>query len=575
MRKNIYCVFLFFLSLNTASLYAQDSFRFYINNINMPLNNAGVLADVNIPPEGTLGRYNDIGFLFSGGFWISGYNEDTIWASAVATASLMENFIPGNVGSNQFDPRYKIYVIKKGDPPFGASWQEWAFAVELGAKFYDGDGDSVYNPVDLNGNSIWDPNEDRPDLIGDQLAWCVFNDGQTDRIRLLNSEPVGIEIRQSVFGYNSYLSSQLKNIIFIRYEILNTGAYYSTLDSLYFTAWADADLGNHLDDLVGSDTLNNSGYNYNDGEDAQFGSNPPAFFINILQGPRAYIPGETFIDNNTNGIYDEGIDTPLDSAFNHLGSLFGSEIYPGAKNQPLTSFVHYIASDPVLGDPNTMVQLRNYSTGRHRNGTIINPCNWGNGTILGGINCAEVNPLFWYSGDPETETGWINAFGTDQRMMVNTGHFTLKENEPVTIIIGFSIGQGNSALNSVTAGKTLSQFTQEFYKSNFDVSIVSVEDEDHLISDFQLFQNYPNPFNPITKIKYTIPNVTLSKVEGSLVSLKVFDVLGNEIATLVNEEKHAGSYEVEFDASSLSSGIYFYQLKTETFSSVKKMILIK
>ena len=100
---------------------------------------------------------------------------------------------------------------------------------------------------------------------------------------------------------------------------------------------------------------------------------------------------------------------------------------------------------------------------------------------------------------------------------------------------------------------------------------------------FQLTQNYPNPFNPSTKIRYTIPNVTLSGVEGSRVQLKIFDVLGNEITTLVNEYKPAGQYEVNFDASQLSSGIYFYTLQVidpesrsgQGFVETKKMILLK
>jgi photosystem II stability/assembly factor-like uncharacterized protein/subtilisin-like proprotein convertase family protein len=96
-----------------------------------------------------------------------------------------------------------------------------------------------------------------------------------------------------------------------------------------------------------------------------------------------------------------------------------------------------------------------------------------------------------------------------------------------------------------------------------------------LPGDFVLEQNYPNPFNPSTKIKYTIPSVTLSEVEGSKVALKIYDVLGNEVATLVNEEQTAGTYEVEFDATLLTSGVYFYKLQSEFFIETKKMILIK
>jgi len=86
--------------------------------------------------------------------------------------------------------------------------------------------------------------------------------------------------------------------------------------------------------------------------------------------------------------------------------------------------------------------------------------------------------------------------------------------------------------------------------------------------EFHLNQNYPNPFNPSTSIKYAI-------MSNQFVQLKVYDVLGKEAATLVNEEKSAGTYEVNFNASQLSSGIYFYKLQAGSFISTKKMILIK
>ncbi len=85
---------------------------------------------------------------------------------------------------------------------------------------------------------------------------------------------------------------------------------------------------------------------------------------------------------------------------------------------------------------------------------------------------------------------------------------------------------------------------------------------------FELSQNYPNPFNPSTKIKYQI-------ADSNPVSLKIYDVLGNEVTSLVNEVQPTGNYEVTFDASLLSSGTYFYKLQTGDFVEVKKMILLK
>ena len=108
------------------------------------------------------------------------------------------------------------------------------------------------------------------------------------------------------------------------------------------------------------------------------------------------------------------------------------------------------------------------------------------------------------------------------------------------------------------------------FKTILDTALVGVEDENGKIvpEGFSLDQNYPNPFNPTTKIKFSIP-------ELSFVTLKIFDVVGNEIETLVNQEEPAGSYEVQFSAIDLPSGIYFYQLRAGNFVETKKMILIK
>ncbi|MEP0861173.1 MAG: T9SS type A sorting domain-containing protein [Ignavibacterium sp.] len=99
-----------------------------------------------------------------------------------------------------------------------------------------------------------------------------------------------------------------------------------------------------------------------------------------------------------------------------------------------------------------------------------------------------------------------------------------------------------------------------------------VDDNSMFPNNFVLEQNYPNPFNPSTKIRFSIPNVGS---ELAQTVLKVYDVLGNEVATLVDEEKPAGVYEVEFDASHLASGVYFYKLNAGSFTETKKMLLIK
>jgi photosystem II stability/assembly factor-like uncharacterized protein len=97
-----------------------------------------------------------------------------------------------------------------------------------------------------------------------------------------------------------------------------------------------------------------------------------------------------------------------------------------------------------------------------------------------------------------------------------------------------------------------------------------------VVSEFSLSQNYPNPFNPVTKIKYSIPSVTLRQAQSDIiVTLKVYDILGREVSILVNEEKPAGEYEVDFNAANLPSGIYFYQINAGGYSETKKMVLLK
>ncbi|MEJ2507497.1 MAG: T9SS type A sorting domain-containing protein [Ignavibacteriaceae bacterium] len=111
---------------------------------------------------------------------------------------------------------------------------------------------------------------------------------------------------------------------------------------------------------------------------------------------------------------------------------------------------------------------------------------------------------------------------------------------------------------------------EDMSESNFTIIYTTsdVKRINGLVTDFKLEQNYPNPFNPSTNIQFNIPN-------REFVLLKIYDVLGNEIMTLINEEKLAGGYNVEFDASNLPSGVYFYTLTAGSFNQTRKMLLLK
>ncbi len=140
------------------------------------------------------------------------------------------------------------------------------------------------------------------------------------------------------------------------------------------------------------------------------------------------------------------------------------------------------------------------------------------------------------------------------------------DDESFTIHI---VMQGDSIPGStVNTGGMPVGVTAQYYHFSADVNIGDAGNDASLVTRYTLEQNYPNPFNPATVIKYGVP-------EASLVQLKIYDVLGNELVTLVNEEKHAGTYLVEFDASEFSSGVYFYTMKTNGFAQTKKMVVAK
>ncbi|OGU76915.1 MAG: hypothetical protein A2V93_07575 [Ignavibacteria bacterium RBG_16_34_14] len=115
---------------------------------------------------------------------------------------------------------------------------------------------------------------------------------------------------------------------------------------------------------------------------------------------------------------------------------------------------------------------------------------------------------------------------------------------------------------------SIRDFFGNAYRRPLTDIVTSAGENENSVNDFILLQNYPNPFNPKTIIKYAVPMF-------SNVSLKVYDILRNEIAAIINEEKSAGNYEVNFDGTDLSSGVYFYRLQAGTFTDTKKFILMK
>jgi BNR repeat-like domain/Secretion system C-terminal sorting domain len=546
-----------------------------VNKIELPLNNAGILADANVTYNqqatvittdfannkstykneiylgggGSMGKYDGGGFLFSAGFFLSGYVNENLFVNGVASSCLVEVYQPGIVGSDPDDLVNTLYVVNKNDPPFGISWQNWKTAVLLGAEFYDGDDDGIYNPNDKNFSGTWELNEDMPPLIGDEIVWCVYNDGMPaiERRFGFKLNPVGIEVRQTLFASNN---PELENVIFIKYNLTNTGLVSDVLDSVFFSPWDDTDIGDATDDLSGCDTLLNSIFTYNASVDAVYGNNPPAVYTSILQGP----------------IIDSG--NISDTAYIRNGELLGEQIFAGYKNLGLFSFAGYAKSDPDQGDPRDSAQVWNYVFAQDRYGNLLNPCDTGYGKVYGGVDCNKVNPMYWFSGDPVSQIGWLDISARDDRKFSSIGPLKLEKDNPQDIIIAYVIGRGSDPLNSVTVARENVQRAIQEYESNFASMTYTPPAPTNPVNSYVLYQNYPNPFNPITTIRYELP-------QDGVVTIDVFDILGQKVKTILNEFKKADRYEVTFNSAGLASGVYIYQLRVNDFITSKKMVLLR
>lgn len=177
--------------------------------------------------------------------------------------------------------------------------------------------------------------------------------------------------------------------------------------------------------------------------------------------------------------------------------------------------------------PNSLIRFYSFSFVNENTGWCVGGLNTGNiyKTTNGGTNWIENKDI------PVPEL---------------SGVYFLNENT------GWAVGDGGVIIKTTTGGGT-----------------ISIQQTSTAIPDkFYLSQNYPNPFNPVTNIEFSLP-------QKSFVKLKVFDLLGREVANLVNENLSAGSYKYDFNASALTSGIYFYKLETDNFSETRKMVLIK
>src|SRR5262245_39735341 len=252
---------------------------------------------------------------------------------------------------------------------------------------------------------------DGPDVLGDQMLWCVYNDADPS-LHTNNAgqtSPLGVEVQQTMFAFNR--SDDLGNVVFMRFKILNQGA--NVLNNLYVSLWSDPDLGFFTDDLVGCDIGRSLGFAYNElATDAVYGTPPPAVGYMLLRGPPSQSTGN-----------------PLD----------------------MTAFSKYVSGT----DPGSFFETYNYMQGYLADGsTLINP-------VTG------LPTTYFVSGDPVSATGWLDANGADRRFLISSGPSFMLPGDTQEIWAAIVMGRGGDNLNSVATVRCISDLARSVYENGF------------------------------------------------------------------------------------------------------------
>ncbi len=261
---------------------------------------------------------------------------------------------------------------------------------------------------------------------------------------------------------------------------------------------------------------------------------------NLLIGTDVYI-------SSNNGNFNRNVRTGNDGTF-RIGFL--SDELPVSNIQLGAGY----SEDNSIISASAYIQTVNSGDVLTRNLTIYQTNSTINGTVTLDGNPPNMNLEIFAN---VSDTGYVRTF-TDF-----DGNYSLNVSNRL-----YNYEISVSQLSSEYIGYSITAHPGDT-NVNFNFTVTDVEqDQSGIPSDFSLSQNFPNPFNPSTVISYNLK-------ETGKVQLKVFNVLGNEVKTLVNEEKPAGNYEVTWNAVNLPSGIYFYQLQAGSFIDTKKMVLLK
>ncbi len=511
----------------------RDQIEFDQNNIATWVQNSGTFNQdirVNNTPGFEWPKGSGKFAIFTTGLTVAAKYNGSL---RMAAASYTGEWSPGYTDNNNFitSSEFKLYRVVSSDNPSTPDWANWGLMVPYGAPY-----------VDVNNNGMYEPAIDTPGVknANETIFLCMTD---ADPLSHSSSEgfgggtqPLYAEAHMTAW---SYANPGYEDMQFIKWAVINKSD--QSWDSTYFSIVTDPDIGPSIDNYIGCDTTRNLGYCYcasnmnGTGNGNSYGANPPAVGISLLHS--------------------------------NLISTY------------MSSFVYFVNSGfPSIvceRDPSNPQEAYNYMKGYKLDKTpYIDPQ-------------TNQQSKYCFSGNPESSEGWTEYVGAiqncngatsgtliaptlpaDRRFIMNygTNNLIVSPGDTQTILIAQLIARGNSNLNSVSLLKNLTDRAIELCNNEFIVGVSKTSTE--IPERFNLSQNYPNPFNPSTSINYSVPS-------SQFIVLKVYDVLGNEAVTLVNEKQSPGSYSVNWNAGNFPSGVYYYTLTSGNFSMTRKMLLIK
>ncbi|MEM8486868.1 MAG: T9SS type A sorting domain-containing protein [Bacteroidota bacterium] len=490
--------------------------------------------------------------IFSANIWVGGMIGEDIRTAATRygpwefwAGPLDDNGNPP-ASCKQFDKIWEITrsdletFVRSGD--VSSNLKNWPW--HLGAPVIDGDGNP--NNYNLQGG-------DMPALLGDQRLWWIMND-RGNVHEASDTAPIGLEVHASAhaFAHPGFIG----NNTFYEYKLINKNSL--PFKHAFFGFFKDSDLGNFDDDYVGSDSLLHLGFTYNADNDDEggegYGTAPPAVGITFLET----IPADA--DN-----YDNNRDGQIDEPGEKIGAYGMMKVTGGGAPN----------GEPILGP-----DYYNYMQSRWKDGTALLAGLRGyfrNLTQDGALLNREVT-RFAFSGDPVTKAFWSefdsDGEGTplypgDRRNALSTGPFTIGRGDTVVVRFAIVWARGSDNLDSVSQLRkdvsSIHDFADSFYAP------VMVESETvHTQQDFVLGldQNFPNPFTQTTTLRYSLP-------QTMQVRLAVYDILGRQVALLVDAQQEAGIHTADFDAGDLPAGVYLARIELDFLRFTKRMILLR